>query len=53
MGLGDRDRAVESLWKGAREHSQSLVFLKVDPFFDPVRSDPRFKALLRELGIES
>jgi eukaryotic-like serine/threonine-protein kinase len=53
MGLGDRDRAVEALRKGAREHSQSLVFLKVDPFFDPLRSDPRFKALLRELGIKS
>ena len=53
VGLGDRDRALEWLRKGARERSPGLVFLKVDPFFDPLRSDPRFKALLRQLRIES
>jgi serine/threonine-protein kinase len=52
-GLGDRDRAIALLQQAAREHSQDLVFLKVDPLWDPLRSDPRFKALLRELGIAS
>ena len=53
LGLGDRDRALELLRESAREHSQDLVFLKVDPWLDPLRSDPRFQALLRELGIGS
>jgi DNA-binding SARP family transcriptional activator/TolB-like protein/Tfp pilus assembly protein PilF len=53
VGLGDQERALEWLRNAARGHSPGLVFLKVDPFFDPLRSDPRFKALLRELGIES
>ena len=53
VGLGDRDRALEWLRKGVRERAQTLVFLKVEPMLDPLRSDPRFQALLRELGIES
>jgi serine/threonine-protein kinase len=53
VGLGDRDQAIEWLRRAARERAQSLVFLKVEPMLDPLRSDPRFQALLRELGIES
>ena len=53
VGLGDTDRALASLREAARQGSPSLVFLKVEPFLDPLRSDPRFKALLRELGIGS
>jgi hypothetical protein len=50
-GLGDRDRAIAWLRRAAWEHFRTLVFLKVDPVLDPQRSDPRFQALLRELGI--
>jgi len=53
VGLGDRDRALAWLRKCARERSPGLVFLKVEPMLDPVRSDPQFKALLRDLRIES
>ena len=53
VGLGDRDRALAWLRKCARERSPGLVFLKVEPALDPLRSDPRFKALLRQLRIES
>ena len=49
--LGDRDHAMEWLRRAAPERSQYLVFLKVHPLYDPLRSDPRFQALLRELGI--
>jgi hypothetical protein len=53
VGLGDLDRALEAVRHAVRDASPSLVFLKVDPWFDPLRSDPRFRALTEELGIDS
>lgn len=53
VGLGDLDRAIAALRHAARQRSSNLVFLKIDPWFDPLRSDPRFQALLRELKIAS
>ena len=47
--LGDKDRAFEWLEKGFREREAFMPFLKVDPGFDPLRSDPRFADLLRRL----
>ena len=44
-GLGDKDRAVHWLNKGIEERSASMVFLKVDPFFDNLHADPRFQDL--------
>ena len=50
--LGDRDRAFEWLGKAREERSFAIPFLKVDPDFDHVRSDPRFSDLTRKLGLE-
>ncbi len=50
--LGDKDRAFDWLERGFKERAQALVFLKVDPHVDPLRSDPRFTALLRKVGLE-
>ena len=47
--LGDKDKAFLWLERCYRERS-GLVFLKVDPALDPLRSDPRFTDLLRRLG---
>ena len=49
IGLGDVDRAFEWLEKSYRERAGLLVFLKVEPIFDPLRSDPRFADLLHRL----
>ncbi len=51
IGLGEKDQAFEWLQKAYQDRSAWLVFLKVDPFFDPVRSDPRFTDLMRMVGL--
>lgn len=50
MGLGDNDRVFELLEKSADERSQRMVYLKIEPKLDGVRSDPRFSQLLRRVG---
>jgi TolB-like protein/cytochrome c-type biogenesis protein CcmH/NrfG len=52
LALGERDQAFAGMQKAYEDRSAWLVYLKVDPFFDAVRSDPRFAALLQRLGLE-
>ena len=51
VGLGDKDRAFEWLQRAADARAWELPMLKADPFFDPLRSDPRFAPLLDRLGL--
>jgi hypothetical protein len=51
LGLGDRDAAFTWLERAHDEHSQVLTFLKMDPMFDPLRSDPRYADLIRRIGL--
>jgi DNA-binding winged helix-turn-helix (wHTH) protein/tetratricopeptide (TPR) repeat protein len=51
IGLGEMERAFELLEKAQDERSGLLVFLKVEPIFDPLRSDARLDALLRRMGL--
>jgi TolB-like protein/DNA-binding winged helix-turn-helix (wHTH) protein/lipoprotein NlpI len=50
VGLGENDRAITWLEKAEAAHSVSLTSLKVDPIYDPLRSDPRFATLLHEMN---
>jgi TolB-like protein/DNA-binding winged helix-turn-helix (wHTH) protein/Tfp pilus assembly protein PilF len=49
-GLGERDRAFEWLEKAYDVRDVHLMFLTVDPKWDPYRSDPRFEALVERCG---
>ncbi len=50
-GLGEKDQAFVWLEKAYEERSSPLYMLKVDPKWDPLRSDPRFNDLLRRIGL--
>ena len=50
-GLGDKARALASLEKDYAEHDLQLQYLKVEPHYDSLRSDPRFTELLRKVGL--
>lgn len=51
IGLGEKDRAFEWLEKAYQERHPHLVNLKVQPVYDPLRSDPRFADLVRRVGL--
>jgi hypothetical protein len=48
--LGDKDRAFAWLNK-SYEKRVGLNFIKVNPVWDAVRSDPRYADLLRRIGL--
>jgi serine/threonine-protein kinase len=49
--LGDKDSAFEALNRAWEIRDSSLVNLKVDPYLDPLRGDPRYAALIEKLGL--
>jgi TolB-like protein/Tfp pilus assembly protein PilF len=51
VGLGDDDRAFRYFEKAVQEHTDMLVYLNVDSRFDRIRSDPRFKVLIKKVGL--
>ena len=51
--LGDRERAFHWLDQAVAERAFHLVYLKVWPELDPLRSDPRFGAVVGRLGLPS
>ena len=50
LALGERDQALDWLEKDAREQTSfEIPFIKVDPYLDPLRGDPRFEALVSKV----
>ncbi len=52
LGLGERARALDFLEQAYAGDSQWLGWLNLDKTFNPLRSEPRFQALLKKLGFE-
>lgn len=50
--LGDKDRAISLLESAYEDRSNRLNYLKVDPAFDNLRQEPRFKQLMRTMNFE-
>jgi TolB-like protein/Tfp pilus assembly protein PilF len=50
VGLGEHARALDWLEKAAAQFTPSLMMLGVHPAYDPLRSEPRFRALIERAG---
>jgi TolB-like protein/DNA-binding winged helix-turn-helix (wHTH) protein/Tfp pilus assembly protein PilF len=53
MGLGDHDQAITWLGRGYKDRSEHMLYLGLEPLVDPIRSDPRFALLLKNVGLPS
>jgi eukaryotic-like serine/threonine-protein kinase len=52
-GLGEKDEAFEWLERAYEVRDQGVVYLKLEPPLDPLRSDPRFQDLVRRMRFPS
>ena len=48
--LGDKDRAFERLEEGFTSRDRGMVWMRVNPRFDPLRGDARFASLVERMG---
>jgi TolB-like protein/DNA-binding winged helix-turn-helix (wHTH) protein/Tfp pilus assembly protein PilF len=51
--LGDKDAAFRWLHVARDQRVGSLIVMKITPYWDPLRSDPRFASLLHDVGLDS
>jgi len=51
-GLGQKDQAFKLLEESYEKSDDRLMYLKVEPELDSLRSDPRFTELLKKIGLE-
>ena len=50
LALGQKDKALDWLEKGYEEQNEACWTLKINRVYDPLRSEPRFQALLKKVG---
>ena len=52
IAVGDNDKALELLWKAYEERDSNLPYIAVDQtFLEEIRTQPRFRELLRKMGL--
>jgi Flp pilus assembly protein TadD len=52
LGLGEKEEALEWLEKSYADRDPQCWPLKVEPFYDSLRTEPRFQALLKKVGLD-
>jgi len=52
LGLGEKNKALEYLEKAYLERSSLMANLKVSPMLDSLRSEQRFKDLLKKVNLD-
>ncbi len=50
LGLDERDEAPKQLDLAYEQRDALLVYLKVEPYVDPLRAEPRFQALVKKMN---
>ncbi len=50
LGLGDHSRTLDNLELALKGDSQMMAWIGRDAMFDPIRSEPRFKTLMKKLN---
>ncbi|MEP6911706.1 MAG: winged helix-turn-helix domain-containing protein [bacterium] len=53
LNAGDNEQALSRLTRSAAEREFLLPFISVDPYYDPLRAEPRFKEILHQLDLPS
>ena len=51
IGLGDYERAVDAMEEAYRNREGPLLNMLLEPLVDPLRADPRFKHVVRQMGL--
>ncbi|MGK2963440.1 MAG: protein kinase domain-containing protein [Gemmatimonadaceae bacterium] len=49
--LGNMDKAFEALERAYQARSAGLIYLHLDPGYDPLRGDPRYKEMIDRIGV--
>ena len=49
--LGEREPALAALETGLMDHSQQMGWINADPVFEPLHTEPRFKAVVDRLRL--
>jgi TolB-like protein/Tfp pilus assembly protein PilF len=52
LGLGDKEKTLDSLEKCYQDQDGACWWLKIDQRYDSVRNEPRFQALLKKVGLD-
>jgi len=50
--LGEKDKAFAELNRAVENREYTVRFLRVEPGFDPLRDDPRFKELMQRMKFQ-
>jgi hypothetical protein len=50
-GLGDKDAAFDKLENAVEERADCIPWIKADSKIDPLRTDPRYAALMNRIGL--
>jgi tetratricopeptide (TPR) repeat protein len=52
VSLGEHDEAIRVLERGLEEHDEEMMYMMVDPRYDPLRSHSKFQAILAALDLQ-